>query len=329
MTPSRRRLLALAALTPGAALAPAALRAQPRFPSRPVTIVVPYAAGGGADITARLLAQRLPATLGQPVVVENRTGANGVLGAEVVARAAPDGHTLGMVVSSHVINKAVLASLPFDPVADFSPVLLVARTQMVLVVPSSLPVSTVPELVSLLRTQSGQAAYASPGAGSNVHVFLEWFVRRAGLDMLHVPYRGSAAAHPDLIAGRVAFTIDTYAAVRQHLDQGRLRVLAFGGPDRYPGRPELPTIAEAAGIPGYAAYSWSALLGPRGVPAEVVARLHAEFTAALAIPEVRERLDGLGAEVAGGTPETLRALMAEDERRFTALVREFGIRADS
>ena len=323
MTPFRRRaLLAL----PGAAL-PFAASAQ-GFPARGITIVVPYAAGGGADITARLMAPVMQAGLGQPVVIENRTGANGVLGAEVVARAAPDGHTLAMVVSSHVINKAVLPNLPFDPVADFAPVMLVARTQLVLVASPALGVNTVPELIATIRAKPGDYAYASPGAGSNVHVFLEWFVRRAGLQMVHVPYRGSAAAHADLIAGRVAFTLDTYAAVRQHVEEGRLRLLAFGGPERYAGRPDVPTIAEAANLPGYAAFSWSALLAPRGTPADVVARLNAEARKALADATVRERLGTLGAEIAASSPEALRTLMEQEAQQFGALVREYGIRND-
>ncbi len=323
MMPIRRRaMLAL----PGAVL-PAAAGAQD-FPGRSITIVVPYAAGGGADITARLLAPRMQAGLGQPVVIENRTGANGVLGAEVVARAAPDGYTLGMVVSSHVINKAVLPNLPFDPVADFAAVMLVARTQLVLVATPTLGVSTVQELIAKIRGKPGEYAYASPGAGSNVHVFLEWFVRRAGLQMVHVPYRGSAAAHADLMAGRVAFTLDTYAAVRQHVEEGRLRLLAFGGPQRYVGRPDVPTIAEAAEMPGYAAFSWSALLAPRNTPAAIIARLNAEAATALAEPAVRERLTTLGAEIAASSPEELRALMEQEARQFGALVREYGIRND-
>lgn len=323
MMPIRRRaMLAL----PGAVL-PAAAGALD-FPGRSITIVVPYAAGGGADITARLLAPRMQAGLGQPVVIENRTGANGVLGAEIVARAAPDGYTLGMVVSSHVINKAVLPNLPFDPVTDFAAVMLVARTQLVLVATPTLGVSTVQELIAKIRGKPGEYAYASPGAGSNVHVFLEWFVRRAGLQMVHVPYRGSAAAHADLMAGRVAFTLDTYAAVRQHVEEGRLRLLAFGGPQRYVGRPDVPTIAEAAEMPGYAAFSWSALLAPRNTPAAIIARLNAEAAKALAEPAVRERLTTLGAEIAASSPEELRALMEQEARQFGALVREYGIRND-
>jgi tripartite-type tricarboxylate transporter receptor subunit TctC len=319
---SRRAALALAGVA-----VPFAARAQ-SFPTRGITIVVPYAAGGGADLTARLIAPRMQAALGQPVVIENRTGANGVLGTEVVARAAPDGHTLGMVVSSHVINKAVLPNLPFDPVADFASVMLVARTQLVLVAAPALGVTSVKELIERIRSKPGEHAYASPGAGSNVHVFLEWFVHRAGLQMVHVPYRGSAAAHADLIAGRVAFTLDTYAAVRQHVEEGRLRLLAFGGPQRYAGRADVPTIAEAAELPGYAAFSWSALLAPRGTPAAVVARLNAEAGRALADAEVRQRLTTLGAEIAASSPEALRELMEREAQQFGALVREYGIRSD-
>ncbi len=321
MLTTRRGLVALAALG-----MPAVARAQNPFPSRTLRMIVPYAPGGAGDITARILADGAPAVLGQSIAVENRTGANGVVGAEAVARAAPDGYTLGLVVSSHVINQAVLPNLPFDPVTDFQPVIMTARTQMVLVAAPQLGVSTVRELVEYVKARPGQLAFASAGTGSNVHVFLEWFARRSGMQAVHIPYRGSAAAHPDLLGGRVAFTIDTYAAVRQYVEQGQMRLLAFGGPNRSVLRPDVPTIAEETGIAGYEANSWGGVLAPAGTPEPVVRRLNEAFARHLRTPATRERLLGLGAELVAGTAEEFRAVMVEDAKRYAALVKEFDIR---
>jgi tripartite-type tricarboxylate transporter receptor subunit TctC len=319
----RRTLIAAAACVAGAR----AVLAQ-GFPARPVRIVVPYPPGGASDITARLIADRLGGALGQPVAVENRSGANGMIGTELVARAAPDGHTLALVASSHVVNKALYPAITFDPIADFAPVVMTAETQLVMVVPASLPVRTLGEFVAFARQNAGRLTYATSGSGSNPHLFAAAFLKQAGITMEYLPYRGSTAAHADLLAGRTQMMFDAYAAVAPHVQDGRLVMLALAGPRRSPLLPELPTVAEQ-GFPGYGATSWGGVLAPAGTPVPVIARLNAEINAILATEQVRTRLALLGAEVAGGTPEAFAALMLRDQARITALVNELGIRGDS
>jgi len=306
--------------------APAVARAQP-LPSRPVRLVSPYAPGGTGDIMARLLADRLPTRLRQPVMVENRPGANGVIGAEVVARAVPDGHTYGVVVSSHTINKAVRDSLPFDPVADFEPVCLTARTQFALTVTGGLPVTTTQDFIAYARARPGRLSFASAGSGSNVHVFLEWFCRRTGIEATHAPYRGSGAYHPDLLAGRVQFTIDGYASFAQHYASGALKLLAMGGPERFGQRPDVPTIAEAAGIGGFEAGSWAGVIAPARTPAPILQAMNEAVVAVMQEPEVQRRTAELGADVIAGSRDAFGQVLRTETARFTGLVREFGITA--
>jgi len=301
-------------------------RAQ-AYPARAVRIVVPYPPGGASDITARLIADRLGAALGQPVTVENRAGANGMIGTEAVARAAPDGHTLALVASSHVVNKALYPNITFDPIADFAPVVMTAETQLVMVVPASLPVRTLAEFVAYARTNAARMAYATSGSGSNPHLFAAAFLKQADIAMENVPYRGSAPAHADLLAGRTQMMFDAYAAVASHVQDGRLRMLALAGPRRSPLLPELPTVAEQ-GFPGYGATSWGGIIAPAGTPGPVIARLNTEINAILATAEVRTRLAQLGAEVAGGSAEAFASLMLREQARITALVNELGIRGD-
>lgn len=271
------------------------------------------------------MADRLRARLGQPGVVENRAGASGIIGTEIVAKAPPDGHTLALVASSHVVNKALFPTIPFDPLADFSPVIMTAQVQLVMVVPSTHPARDPQGLAAWARANQG--AFASSGNGSNPHIFAADFLKRAGVRMEHVPYRGSTAAHADLLAGRTQMMFDAYAAVAPHVQAGSLRLLGLAGPQRSALLPQLPTIAEQ-GFPGYGATSWGGILAPKGTPAPAVARLNAAVNAILAEPEVRERLALLGAETVGGTPEAFRDHMQREEARYVALVRELGITAE-
>jgi tripartite-type tricarboxylate transporter receptor subunit TctC len=302
-------------------------RAQHAYPTKPIRFVVPYAPGGTGDIMARIIADELPAQLRQPVVIENRPGANGVIGAEILARAVPDGHTIGLVVSSHVINKAIRPDMPFDAIAAFEPITLAARTHFCLAVSATIPASSVPEFIAYARARPGQLSYVSAGPGSNIHVFLEWFSRRAGLDVVHVPYRSGSSAHPDLIAGRVHFTIDSYAAFKPHFDAGTIRLLAFGGPDRFSLRPEIPTVAEAAGIPGFEAGSWGGVLVPVGTPAPIMDALNAAVVAALRKGGTERRMADLGAEVTATSRAEFARVLNADAERFTSLVHELGITA--
>ena len=295
------------------------------FPTQPVRIVVPYPAGGLADITARLLADHLPAKLdGQTVVVENRQGANGTIGAMVVARAKPDGHTLGLVVSSHAFSRALMPRLQFDPVEDFEAISQVTATSIVMVASAQLPVSTFAEFVDYARNSKDQIIFASAGTGSNVHVFGQWFSDMAHLDMLHVPYKGSSEAHADLIAGRTHITFDTLGAVLPHIRSGKLKLLAAAGSRRLARFSEIPTIAES-GFPDFVADSWAALLAPKGTPAPVIAKLQQAVAEVLARDDVRERLEGAGAKAVGGTSEDAVQLLHRDQQHYGNLIKKMGI----
>ena len=320
MTLARLILAALAL----AGLAAGPVRAQ-AWPDKPIRIVVPYTPGGASDITARLLADRLSVRLGQPVTVDNRAGASGVIGTELVAKAQPDGHTLALVASSHVVNKALFNNLSYDPIKGFAPISQTANVQLVMVVPATLGVSTVAEFVALARSRPGALSYASSGNGSNPQFFAEMFKQAAGLDLMHVPYKGSTAAHTDLLAGRTHLMFDALAAVAPHVKSGRLKLLAVAGPTRSALLPEVPTVAEAGRLPGYGATSWGALLAPAGTPKAILERLHQETVAILQSPEVRERLGALGAEVVASTPQQLAELMQREETRYTRLVRDLNI----
>jgi tripartite-type tricarboxylate transporter receptor subunit TctC len=316
-------VLSLAA-TVSLATAAHAAGAATHFPAKPVRLIVPYAPGGLPDITARLIAAGLGARLGQTAIVENRPGANGVIGTNMVARANPDGYTLALVASSHVFGRALVPNLPFDPVKDFAPVTMTTRTPIVLVASGTLPVKTLDDLLRYVRERPGQLAYASAGTGSNTHVFGKWFTDLAGLDMTHVPYKGSAPAHVDLISGRVAMGFETLASAQPNIASGELKLLAVAGEQRLPQYPEVPTV-EQAGIKGFVAESWGAILAPAGTPADIVAKLNREIVAVLNTPEVKDRLAGAGAQVVGNSPEQLRETLAAEEQRYGALIQKMNI----
>jgi tripartite-type tricarboxylate transporter receptor subunit TctC len=306
---------------------PAAPALAQDFPAQTIKIVVPYAPGGQADITARLIADGLKTRLPQPVIVENRPGANGSIGSAAVAQAAPDGHTLALVVSSHVFGKALMPNLPYDPIKSFAPVAMTARTPIVMVAAPTLPVATLKEFVSYAAARPGQLAYASAGNGSNVQVFAQWFNQLAKLQMIHVPYKGSAAAHPDLIAGRAHMVFDTLPSVQGHITQGNLKLLAAAGAKRLAHFPDVPTIAEA-GYAGYDAASWGAVLAPAGTPKSVIEKLNREIVAVLQSDAVKARMASFGSEVVAGTPDELLAALQTEEKRYGALIRELGIKMD-
>ena len=301
-------------------------QAQQAWPTRPVRIIVPYTVGGASDITARLLADKLSERLGQPFSVDNRAGASGTIGTEAVAK-ANDGHTLLMVASSHVVNGALFPKLGYDPIKSFMPITHTANVHLVMVAPSSLGAQTVSEWVALAKAKPGSMSYASSGNGSNPQFFAEMFKQAAGLDLIHVPYKGSTAAHTDLMAGRTHLMFDAMAAVAPHVKSGRLRLLAIASPARSALLPGVPTLAEA-GVPGYGATSWGALLAPAGTPASVIALLHKESVSILQSAEVKEKLALLGAEVVASTPEQLGELMRKEEVRYTKMVRELQITPD-
>jgi tripartite-type tricarboxylate transporter receptor subunit TctC len=306
--------------------APAAQAADPAqgYPSQPIRIIVPYAPGGLPDITARLIAGDLGTRLGQSVIVENRPGANGSIGTGMLARAKPDGYTLGVVASSHVFGRALMPSLPYDPLKDFAPITMAVTTPVVLTESATLPPRTLAEFVDYARARPGALSFASAGIGSNTHVFGQWFSDMAKINMVHVPYKGAAPAHVDLVSGRIALEFDTLAAAQPFIDNGKVRVLAVAGPARLAQYPDVPTVEES-GYPGFQAELWDAVLAPAGTPAAIVEKLNHAIVAGLRSPELERKLALAGAQVVADSPDQVRATLASEERRYGELIRKMNI----
>jgi tripartite-type tricarboxylate transporter receptor subunit TctC len=322
--PQRRTLLAA-----GLAGLAAPAFAQARWsPSRAVTIVVPFPPGGATDVIARLMAVPMSEALGQPVVVENRTGGGGTTGTASVARAAPDGHTMLMgTIATHGIIPGLFAQLPYDPLADFAPVTQAASQPYVLVVHPNVAARNVAELIALIRARPGQLSYASAGNGTAGHLAAELFRDSAGrLDALHVPYRGAGPAVADMLAGRVDFTFDVLLTMADHIREGRLRALAVTGSARSPAMPEVPTLAET--LPGYEAVGWNGLFLPARTPAPVAARLADESRAALRRPEVRDQVARQGADAVGNAPEEFGRFVQAELARWRGVIQRTGVRAE-
>lgn len=299
------------------------------YPTRPVRWLVPAPAGGGADLLARTLAERIGPALGQSVVIENRPGAGGNIAAEAVARATPDGHTLLMTdAAALVINPSLYPSLPFDPMADLTPVARLASFPFLLLAHPSVPATTLPELIALARSRPGQLAYASTGIGTPQHLGGEMFRSMAGgLDIVHVPYRGGAPAVVDLLSGQVQLGFVGVPPTLGHIQAGRLRALGVSSRQREPVLPDVPTIAEG-GLPGYEAVVWFALMGPARLPAAITARLKAVTDAALAEPAVRERLASLGFTIFPADPAEFQDFLRSETAKWRALVIASGARVE-
>ncbi|WP_423228557.1 tripartite tricarboxylate transporter substrate binding protein [Pseudaquabacterium inlustre] len=319
--PTRRTALA-ALLSPlaGGALAQT-------WPAKPIRLVVGYAAGGATDVIARLVGQKLGEALGQTVVVENRAGANSNLGAEAVARAPADGHTLYMFTIANTINASLYDKLGYDPQKDFEPVGLIAKVPNILVVNPALPIRTVADYVKFAKDKPQGISFASSGSGSSIHLSGELFKSVAKLNMLHVPYRGSAPAITDLLGGQVQSMFDNAPSALPHVQGGKLRAVAITSPQRSPLLPEVPTLAES-GYAGFDVQSWFGLAAPAGTPRAVIDRLNTELNKLVAMPEVARRLAEMGATPATGTPEQMRAFAAAEQRRWQAVVKQSGARAD-
>jgi tripartite-type tricarboxylate transporter receptor subunit TctC len=298
------------------------------YPTRPVTIVVPFAAGGGNDILARLLAQHMGQALGQQFVIENRAGAAGTIGARAVAKAPPDGHTL-MVGHSGVfaIAPALYADPGYDPRRDFTPIGLIASYQQVLVAHPSLPVGNVAELIALARKQPSKITYATAGIGSGSHVSTELFATMANVKLTHVPYRGTGAMQGDLVGGHVDMAISTFPSVFGQIRSGLLRTIAVTGEARSSIFPDVPTIAES-GVPGYAAVIHYGMVAPAGISRAIADRLNAELRTALGSEDVRARIAEEGGEPLSGTPDQQAKDLAEEEAKWGALVRKLGIKSE-
>lgn len=308
---------------------PALVRAAdaPNYPFKPVRVIAPSSPGSGVDIVSRLVAQKLGANLGQQVVVENRAGAGGNLGAEVAAKAAPDGYTLFMATPSHAINPALYRKLNYDSIRDFAPIGLVMTGQYVLVAHPSLPAKSVKELIALARARPGQLNYASAGNGNATHLAGELLKSLAKVDIVHVAYKGSGPALVDLISGQVHFMFPNLVNSLPHIAAGRMRALAVTGAKRATAAPHIPTLIEA-GVPGYTVMSWYGMLAPAGTPQAVVGRLNSELVKVLRSPDVKERLAGQGADPAGGTPEEFLAFLKDEIAKWGKVVKAANISAD-
>jgi len=325
----RRALAAALAAVPAAVPAHRAAAqgsAAAWSPTRPIRLLAGFPPGGGVDTTARLLAGPFSTVLGQPVVVENRPGAGGSLAAHEVARAAPDGHTLFVDASPQTVNHVLLKNLAFDYATAFTPISQVIVLPQIMIVPTSLPVRTLAEFIEYAKARPGQLAYGSSGNATASHLATELFLRRAGLQVVHVPYRGGTPALADLLGGNIAFLFGTVSSSLQLAREGRVRPLAVTTAQRIPPLPDVPTIAEQ-GFPGYELNEWNGLFAPAGLPAPIVKRMHEAVLAALADPAVRQRIEALGAIPVGSDPASFARFMTEQREAMGRLVREIGLEA--
>ena len=297
------------------------------YPVRPVRVLVATSPGSAADIVARVIVQRLPETFGQQLVVDNRAGAGGNLGAEIAARAAPDGYTLFVASPAHVINASLQAKPAYDLGRDFAPVSLLTTGAYVLVVNPRVQAKTVKELVALAKAQPGKLNYASAGSGNATHLAGELFRILAAVNIVHVPYKGSSPAVIDLLGGQVDLMFANLAAAMPEIQSGKLRALAVTGAKRSAAAPQLQTVAEA-GVPGYEVTSWFGVLAPAATRPEIVARINSDFVRTVNAPEVKERLATQGAEVVGSTPQEFAAHIRAEAARWSKVIKAAGIRAD-
>ncbi len=299
------------------------------YPAKPIRFVVPYPPGGSVDIAARAVGQKLSEAWGQPVVVDNRAGAGGNIGADLVAKSPADGYTLLMgAVATHAINPTLYAKIPYDPVRDFTPVALVVQVPNILVVNPSVPAKSVKELIELARAKPGTLNFGSGSTGSTGHLAGELFNTMAGVKMVHIPYKGAAPAMADLLAGQVHLMFDNLANALPNVKAGRLRALAVTTLARSPAVPDLPTIAES-GLPGFDLTTWFGVMVPAGTPPEIVAKLNAEIVRALATKDMHERLEKMGAEApTNNTPERFAAFIRSEAAKYAKVVKESGAKVE-
>jgi tripartite-type tricarboxylate transporter receptor subunit TctC len=321
----KRFPIALAALAGMTSHAPGF--AQSTYPSKPVRIISIFAPGGGNDVICRLVAQQLTERLKQQVIVENRVGANGIVGTEAAARSAPDGYTFTLIPSGHTVNASMYKKLPFDSIKDFTAITLAGSGPLVLAVHPSLPAKNVKELIALAKARPGQLTYVSSGVGASGHLAGALFDSLTGTQMVHVPYKGMSLAVSDLMGGQVSMTFGTSLSVIPHVRTGRLRALATTGEQRSPALPDLPTVSES-GVKGYEASLWYGFVGPARMPPEIVQRLNTEIAAILAMPDTREKLASQGVDAKSTTPEEFARIMVADTARWAKVVQKLGLHAD-
>lgn len=325
---TKRMLRALALLialfaVPGIAAAQSAAG----FPSRAVKFIVPLTPGGSPDVMARTIAQRLQETWGQPIVVENRPGGSMNIAAEIVVKSPADGYTWLLAPHNLMVSNPYLVKMPLDPLKDLAPVTLVAKVPFVLVVHPSVAANSVKELIALAKANPGKLNYGSSGTGQPQHLAMELFNSLAGTQIVHIPYKGAVPAVTDLLAGRIQVWIGSVNTLLPHIKAGSLRVLGAVPSKRYVSFPDIPTIAES-GVPGYDMDVWLALMVPTGVPTDIIAKIQAETAKALAVPEIRAKLDQQGIEAATNTPQELAVLIREDNARYAKLIKDAGIKGE-
>ena len=321
----KRRSLVLASAV-SFALAPTIGLAQ-AYPAKPIRLIVPFPAGGATDILARALSQKLGEKIGQTVVVENRPGAGGTIGADAASKSVADGYTLLLATSStHSIGPAINPKIPYNAETDFTPIAYVASSPNVVVVPNSLPVKTMRELIDYARKNPGKLNYASSGNGTIVHLTTEYFKARSETFILHIPYRGTALAIPDLVSGKVDVLFDSFVTGMPHVKDGKLRALAVTSAKRSALAPEMPTVAET--LPGFESVTWFGLYGPKNLPTDLVSKINASVNAALADNDVKERFARLGAEPAGGTPQAFEAMVKLDTGKWKKIIVERKLAVD-
>jgi len=317
-------LVSRAPLCIALAVAPAAVAAAAQYPVRPVRFIVPAAPGATNDLLARVMGQKLSEQLGQQFVVDNRPGAAGAIGTDILAKSPPDGHTIGMIFTSHTTN-AVLRKLPYDPVRDIAPVTMLTSAPLVLVIHPALGVNSVRELVALAKTKP--LTYGSAGVGSGNHLAAEQFKSMAGIDATHVAYKGAAPAIADVAANNISFQFTAQLTVQALIKAGRLKPLAVTSAKRAASLPDVPTVAES-GVPGYEMLNWFGVASPAGAPGPVITRLHAELMRALKLPDVREKLINEGSEIIGSAPAAFAEFIKQDIARWTKVVKAAGIKAE-
>ena len=300
---------------------PLPVLAQAAYPGRPIRLIVPFPAGGATDILARALSQKLGEKIGQPVVVENRPGAGGTIGADAASKSIADGYTLLLATSStHSIGPAINPKIPYNAETDFTPIASVASSPNVVVVPNTLPVKTMREFIDYARKNPGKLNYASSGNGTIVHLTTEYFKAQSDTFILHIPYRGTALAIPDLVSGKVDVLFDSFVTGMPHVRDGKLRALAVTTAKRSALAPDMPTVAEV--LPGFESVTWFGLYGPKNMPAELTAKIGQAVNAALSDSDVRERFARLGAEPTGGTPQAFAAMVKADSSKWKKIIAE-------
>jgi tripartite-type tricarboxylate transporter receptor subunit TctC len=297
------------------------------WPTKPIRMVVPYTPGGYTDFMARAVGQKLSEALGQPIIFENKPGANAIIGTDVVAKAAPDGYTIGTVIAAHAVNATLNPKLPYDTLSDFSYVSLMSVAPLIMIAHPSLPANNMQELIALAKAKPGELNFASSGVGAAAHLTMEMFKSRTGINMQHVPYKGTAGALQDTVGGRINVMFDVVGPLMPQVRSGNVKALVVTAKDRIPAAAEVPTMAEQ-GVPDFIAGTWAGIIAPAGTPRQIVDRIAAEVKKALADPTMKDRLAEQGIVAVGNTPDEFRAFVAEDVARWAKVIQDAGIKAE-